>query len=181
MLGAVQLHLAGDGLGDDVARGELGQFVLPEHEAGAVCVDEMGALAPYRFRDERLLALGTGAEEEDRGVELDELEVRDLRACPQRECHAVAGGDRRVGGGGEDLAHAAGGEDDRGGVDRADPVVLALAHDVQADARGAAFGVGEQVEHEGVLDGVQGCFADRFDQGAGDLRARRVAARVGDA
>ena len=114
-------------------------------------------------------------------MELDELQVGDLRAGPQRERHAVAGGDRGVGGGGEDLAHAAGGEDHRGGVDRADAVVLALAHDVQGDAGRTAFGVRQQVQDERVLDGAQGGRADRLDQGAGDLGAGRVAARVGDA
>ena len=146
-----------------------------------VGVDEVGALAAYRLGDQRLLALGVRAEEEDRRVELDELQVGDLRPGPQRQRHAVAGGDRGVGGGGEDLAHAAGGEDDRGGPDRADAVVLALAHDVERDPRRTAFGVGEQVQDERVLDGVQGGLADRLDQGPGDLGAGRVAARVGDA
>lgn len=59
--------------------------------------------------------------------------------------------------------------------------MLALAHDVQRDARRTAFGVREQIQDQGVLDGVQGGLADRADQGAGDLRAGRVAARVGDA
>ncbi len=181
MLGARQVHLAGDRLGDDVTGRQLGQLVLPEHEAGAGRVDEVGALPPYRLGDQRLLALGVGAEEQDRRVELDEFEVGDLRAGPEREGHPVAGGDRRIGGGGEDLAHTAGGQDHGGGPDGADAVVLALAHDVQGDARGTALGVLEQVEDQGVLDGAQGRRADRVDQGAGDLRARRVAARVGDA
>lgn len=180
MLGAVQLHLAGDGLGHDVARRQFRQFVLPDHEPRSGRVDEMGALAPYRFRYEGLLALGVGAEEEHRRVELDEFEVGDLRAGPQGEGDAVTGGDRRVGGGGEDLAHTAGGEDHRGGVDRADTVVLALAHDMQGDAGGAAFGVRQQVQDQRVLHGVEGCGADRLDQGAGDLGARRVPARVRD-
>lgn len=59
--------------------------------------------------------------------------------------------------------------------------MLALAHDVQRDAGRTAFGVREQIQDQGVLDGVQGGLADRADQGAGDLRAGRVAARVGDA
>ena len=54
--------------------------------------------------------LASGAEPEHGRVELDELQVGDHRAGPQRERDAVAGGDRRVGGGGEDLAHAAGGQ-----------------------------------------------------------------------
>ena len=98
---------------------ELGQFVLADHEADAVGVDEVGALAAYRLGDQRLLALGVRAEEEHRRVELHELQVGDLRAGAQRERDAVAGGDRRVGGRGEDLAHAAGGEDHGGCVDGA--------------------------------------------------------------
>ena len=64
----------------------------------------------------------------------------------------------------------------------ADAVALALAHDVQGDAGGAAVGVREQVEHEGVLDGARcPAVAHRVDQRAGDLGAGRVAARVRDA
>ena len=138
MLGALLLHPARDALGDDVARRQLGQFVLADHEADAVGVDQVGALAAYRLGDQRLLALGVRAEEQHGRVELHELQVGDLGAGAQGERHAVAGGDGRVGGRGEDLAHAAGGEDHRGGVHGADAVVLALAHDVQGDARGAA-------------------------------------------
>lgn len=154
--------------------------MLPHHEPRAVGVDQVRALAPDRLGDQRLLALGVGAEEEDGRVELDELQVGDLGPGAQGERHAVAGGDGRVGGGREDLAHAAGGEDHGGGVDGADAVVPPLAHDVQGDAGGAAFGVGEEVEDEGVLDGADGAGAHGLDQGAGDLRAGRVAARVGD-
>lgn len=60
-------------------------------------------------------------------------------------------------------------------------VVLALAHDVEGDACGAAVGVGEQVEDERVLDRPYAPRADRLDERAGDLRAGRVTARVGDA
>lgn len=182
----VQVHVLGaplvgaphDRLGDDVARGQLGEFVLSGHEADAVGVHQVGALAAYRFRDERLLPLRVRAEVEDRRVELDEFEVGDLGAGAQREGHAVARGDGRVGGRGEDLAHAAGREDDRGGAHGAHAVVLALAHHVQGDAGGASFGVGEQVEDERVLDGAQALGAYGVDQGAGDLGAGRVAARV---
>jgi hypothetical protein len=59
--------------------------------------------------------------------------------------------------------------------------VLALAHDVQGDACGAAVGVREEVEDEGVLDGADTARADRLDQRAGDLRSGGVAAGVGDA
>ncbi len=181
VLGVVLPHAAHDALGDDVARGQLGQFVLPEHEAHAVGVDQVGALAAHRLGDQRLLTLRVRAEEEHRGVELDELQVAHLGARAQREGDAVAGGDGRVGGRGEHLAHAAGGEHHGGRVHRAHAVVLALPHDVQGDAGGAALGVGEEVEDESVLDGAQPAGTDRLDQGTGDLRAGGVAARVGDA
>lgn len=67
--------------------------MLSEHEADAVAVDEMRALAAYGLGDQRLLALGVRAEEQDGRVELDELQVGDLRPGPQRERHPVAGGD----------------------------------------------------------------------------------------
>ncbi|CAM5467725.1 hypothetical protein SVIOM342S_01277 [Streptomyces violaceorubidus] len=181
VVGVALLHAAGDGLRDDVPWGEFRQFVLSQHEAHAVRVHQVGALAAHRLGDQGLLALGVRAEEEDGGVELDEFEVADLGTRAQGEGHAVARGDGGVRRRREHLAHAAGGEDDRGGVDRSDAVVLALAHDVQGDAGGAAVGVREEVEHEGVLDRAQPARAYRLHQGAGDLGARRVAARVGDA
>ncbi len=181
VIGAPLLHAARDALGDDVAGRQLGQLVLTDHEAHAVGVHQMRALAPHRLGDQRLLALGVGAEEEHGGVELHELQVGDLGARAQGERDAVAGGDGRIGGRGEDLAHAAGGEDHRGGVDGPDAVVLALSHDVQGDTGGAALGVGEEVEDQGVLHGRDVTRAYRLDEGAGDLRAGRVAARVDDA
>ncbi len=66
-------------------------------------------------------------------------------------------------------------------MDRPDTVVLALAHDVQGDARRTALVVRQEVQDQGVLDGTQATRAYRLDQGAGDLGARGVAARVGDA
>lgn len=181
MLGVLLLHAPHDALGDDVAGGELGQFVLAGHEAHAARVDQVGALAADRLRDERLLALGVRAEEQHGRVELDEFEVADLGAGAQRERHAVAGGDGGVGGRREDLAHAAGREDDGGGVDGSHAVVLALSHDVQGHTGGASVGVREEVQDERVLDRAQATRAYRLDEGAGDLGAGGVAARVGDA
>ncbi len=181
VLGALELHLPGDRLGDDVAGRQLGQFVLTEHETGAGGVHEVGSLAPHRFGHQRLLALGAGAEEQDGRVELDEFEVGHLGARPERQGHPVARGDRRVGGGGEDLPHAAGGEHHGRSVDGAHAVVLALAHDVQGDALGTAVGIREQVQDQGVLDDAQGGRTHRLDERAGDLGARRVTAGVRDA
>ena len=174
MLGALLLHAAHDALGDDVAGRELGQLVLARHEADAVGVDEVGALAAYRLGDQRLLALGVGARGRAPWGGTGRTRGRETSAPgAQRERHAVAGGDGRVGGGREDLAHAAGGEDHGGGVDGADAVVLALAHDVQGDAGRAAVGVREQVEDEGVLDRAR-CPA----RVTASTRAREISAPV---
>lgn len=181
VLGAQLLHAARDALGDDVARRELGQLVLADHEADPVGVDEVGTLTAYGLGDQRLLALRVRAEEEHRRVELHELQVGDLRARAQGERDAVAGGDGRIGRGGEDLAHAAGREDHGGRERGADAVVLALPHDVQGDTRRAPVGVREEVEDQGVLDGPDATRAYRLDEGAGDLGAGGVAARVRDA
>ncbi len=181
VLGALLAHPPHDALGDDVAGGQLRQFVLPDHEAHAVRVDQVGALAAHRLGDQRLLALRVGAQEEHGGVELDEFEVRDLRTGAQGERDAVARRDGRVGGGREDLPHAAGGEDDGRGADGADSVVLAFTHDVQGDARRAPVGVRQQVQDQGVLDRTERGGPYGLDERPGDLRAGRVAARVGDA
>ncbi len=172
-------HAAHDALGDDVPGRQFGEFVLADHEAYAVGVDQVGALTAHRLGDEGLLALGVGAEEEHGGVELHELEVRDLGAGAQGQRDAVARRHGRVGGRREDLAHAAGREDDRGSVHGAHAVVLALAHDVQAHARGAAVGVRQEVQDERVLDRAQAPRAYRLDERPRDLRPGRVAARVG--
>ena len=85
-------------------------------------------------------------------MELDELQVAQHRAGPQRGRDAVAGGHARVGRRRVDLADAAGGEHDGACAHRADAVALALAHDVQGHAADPAVGGVQQVEHHGVLD-----------------------------
>lgn len=180
MLGVLLLHAAHDALGDDVPGRQLGQFMLAHHEAHAVRVDQVGALAAYRLGDERLLALRVRAQEEHRRVELHEFEVGDFGTGAQGQRHAVPRRHGRVGGRREDLAHAAGREDHGGGVHGAHAVVLALSHDVQGHARGAAFGVREEVQDERVLDRTQATRAYRLDECPGDLGAGRVAAGVRD-
>lgn len=140
----------------------------------------MGALASYRLGDQRLLALGVRAEEEHRRVELHEFEVGDLRTGTERERDTVTCGDRGVGGGGEDLAHAPGGQDHGRGMDGTDAVVLALAHDMEGDSGRTAVGIRQQVQDQGVFDGAQLAGVYRLDERAGDLGARRVASRVRD-
>lgn len=100
----------------------------------------------------------------------------------QRERHAVPGGHDGVGGGRVDLAHAAAGQHHGPGPYGADAVASALAHDVERDPAGAALGVAEEVEGEGVLDDLDaGLGQHRLGQGPLHLRAGRVAARVDDA
>ena len=116
------------------------------------------------------------AEPQHGGVELDELEVGDHRAGAQRRRDAVAGGHGGVGGGGVDLAQAAGREHDRAGVRRADAVDLALADDVQGDPADPLVGVLEQVHDQGVLDHLDARVVlhrvQRGDERPGDLLAR---------
>jgi hypothetical protein len=177
----VRLHDPQDRLGHHVPRGQVGQLVHALHERLAGRVDQHRALAPDRLADQRLLPAGGGAEPERGRVELDELQVGDHRAGPQRQRDAVAGGHGRVRGRGEHLAHPAGGQHDRAGQHRADAVRAALAEHVQAHPGGPAVGAAEQVEHQRVLDqrdaGVAG---DRLLQRALHLGAGRVAAGVHD-
>ena len=145
-VGAVEIDVVGAGLGhhvhdrlgDDVARGEVGERMAAGHESAARAVDQEGALAAYGLGDERLPAARARAEPEHGGVELDEFQVRCLSAGAQGEPDAVAGGDRRVRGGGVDLTHAAGGQHHGGRVHGSDAVLLALADHVQREACDAA-------------------------------------------
>ncbi len=175
------VHPPGDRLGDDVARREVGELVLALHEPVALEVDEEGALAADRLADQRLLAAGVGAEVHHRRVELHELQVAQHRAGAQRQRHAVAGRDRRVGGLREDLAEPARGEYDGPAAHRPDAVALALAHHVQGDPGDPAVLREQQVDGQGVLDDLDvGRGVDRRDQRALDLRAGGVAAGVRD-
>ena len=157
----VQEHMVGTGgpqlpedpLRDHVAGCQLGQFVLADHEALAVRVDEVGTLAAQRLRHQRLLVDdGRTAEVQRRGVELDELDVGDHRTGPKRHRHSVAGGDHRVRGDREDLAHAAGRQYHRAGEHRTDTLLGTLAEHVQRHPAGPAGRVLEQVDHERMLD-----------------------------
>ena len=180
---AALAHPAVDRLGDDVARGEVGQrVVVGRDDPLAGEVDEDRALAADRLRHQRLLPGRAGAEPQRRGVELHELQVGDLRAGPQRERHPVAGRDRRVGGAGVHLAEAAGREHDGPGQHGADAVLAALAEHVQRDAGGAAVRVGAAGRGRGRARraGCAGTAADRGDERALHLRAGRVAAGVHD-
>ena len=174
-------HPAGDGLGHHVAWREVGELVLALHEAPSLEVDEERALAAHRLGDQRLLALGVGAEPHHGRVELDELEVAQPGSGAQRDRHAVAGGDAGVGRLAEHLAEAARREHDRAAVHGTDAVVLALAEHVEGQAGDGAVGRAQQVDGESVLDDLDlGRAVDGGDEGALDLGAGGVAARVGD-
>ena len=156
--------------------------MLALHEAGALEVDEEGALAADGLGDQRLLALRVGAEPHDRRVELDELEVAEPGAGAQGDRHPVARGHARVRRLAEDLAEPAGGEDDRPAVHGADAVVLALAEHVEGQPGDPAVGGAQQVDGQRVLDDLDlRRPLDRGDEGPLDLGAGRVAAGVGDA
>jgi len=103
---AALAHLVGHGPGHDVTRREV-------LDGGGVALHE--ALALRVAQDATLAAGGLGDEDaqarEARGVELHELHVLQRQAVAEGDGHAVTGEGVRVGGGLEDLARAAGGED----------------------------------------------------------------------
>ena len=101
--------------GDHVARREvLDRGGVALHEALALAVAQDAALAAGRLGEQH-------AEPGEAGrVELEELHVLQRQALAPHDAHAVAGQGVRVGGGPEDLAEAAGGEDDRLGVEDVD-------------------------------------------------------------
>ena len=123
-------------------------------------------------------------------MELHELQVGQLGAGAERRGGPVPGGLLGVGGRGEHLADAAGGEHHGAAERGADAVARPLADDVQADAAGpagAAVGVrraGEHVEDERVLDHLDARVVahglEGGDERAGDLGAGGVAAGVHD-
>ena len=134
----VAREVGGDGRGDDVARGEVGQRVRADHDPPSRPVDEHGALAADRLGDQRLLALGARAGPQHGRVELHHLDVGDLGAGPQGEGETVAGRAGRGGGGRVDLAVPAGGQDDGPRAELAvlDQGAAVDAGDPEADDRG---------------------------------------------
>ena len=175
------VHPAGDRLGDDVARREIGQLVDPGHQPAALPVDQEGALATYGLGDQRLLALRVGSQPHHGRVELHELQVTEPGTGAERERHAVSRGDGRVRGLGEHLTEPAAGQDHGAAEHAADAVDLALAEDVEGHTGHATTGVGQEVDCQRVLDDLDlGRPLDRCDQRPLDLRARGVPTGVGD-
>ena len=177
VIGARLAHLPHDRLRDDVARREISERVLADHEAASEHVDEHRAFAAQRLGDQRLLARRAGPEPQHGRVELHELQVGHVSTGTQRERHAVAGRHRRVGRRREHLPEATGREHDRAPESSADAVAAPGTDHVQGDTAGPAVDGLQQVEHEGVLDDLDAFGRlDRGDQRALDLRPGGVAA-----
>ena len=86
-------HLAQDRAGDDIARGQLALRRVARHEALALRVAQVCALATHRLRDQERLAAPIGRRQHG-GMELRELQVgqRRARAPRHRQPSAVAPG-----------------------------------------------------------------------------------------
>ncbi len=105
-------HLIGHGPGDDIARGQvLNRGGVAFHEPFALGIAEDSALTARRFGEEDTQ---TG---QTRRVELEKLHVLERNTAAVGNTHAVTGKSVRVGGGLEDLARTAGGEDDGLGLE----------------------------------------------------------------
>ena len=122
------------------------------HEPHAVDVAKNRTLATDGLGDERLLPVRMGAEPHDRRVELDELEIGELRASAQCQRDTVPGGHVGIRGLPEDLTESSRRENDGGSKRGIDAVALALTDDVEGHALGRTLVVDEQVERQGVLD-----------------------------
>ena len=154
--------------------------MLSLHEAHAFVIDEEGALAAHRLRDQRLLPPGVGPEPQHGRVELHELEVAQPRTGAQGQGDTVAGRDRRVGGRREDLAQATARQHDGAAPGDADAVLHTLAEHVDGHA-GDTVVSGHQVERERMLDHVDlRSLVDGGGKRALDLGAGRVTACVHD-
>ena len=144
--GACGPHLGHDRAGHDVARRQLPVGVVAGHEALALLVDQVGALAAHRLADE---PPRRPSDVEGRGVELHELHVLEHRARPVGDGDAVACGHIGVCRLAVDLADAAARQDRLLGPHQRDAVHLAREDGAQALAV-----VGEQVHDEGVVEAL---------------------------
>ena len=79
-----------DGARDDIAWSEIAHRVHPRGDRITLPVNEDSALAANRLGDERPPATRVAVEQHGR-MELDELDVADRHARPQRKRHTVAG------------------------------------------------------------------------------------------
>ena len=173
------LDLGGLGAGDAVAGGELPHVGgVTVHEALALGVEEVGALAAGGLREQHAVA------SERRRVVLDHLHVEQRRAGAVGEGDAVAGADERVGRRLEGTADAAGGQDDRLGrhlvqlagqhLDGHDPAAVAVLDDEVGDEPllvGADACLEDLLVHH-VQDGLAGDVG--HEEGAGVAGAAEV-------
>src|SRR5690349_10277919 len=104
-VGAV--HLAHDGAGDDVARGEFLRFVVALHKTLEVDVAEDGAFAAESFGEKEAWR---AFYRERGGMKLHEFHVGKCRAGVVRDGHAVSGGNIGIGGLAVNLPEAARGQ-----------------------------------------------------------------------
>ena len=150
---AALADLDGHGARDHVARGQvLGVRRIALHEALALAVGEVGALAARTLGDQHACAVDAG------GVELHELHVFQRQAGAQHHGVAVAGLGVRTGAGEVDAAIAAGGDDGLLGAEAVQRAVVELEGD---DAAAGAVLVHHQVDGE-ILDEELGRVPERL-------------------
>src|SRR5208283_269947 len=154
---------------------ELLSFVVALHETFEIDIAENAAFAAEGFAEEEARSALDG---KGSGMELHELHVRKDGTGFVGDGHAVTGGEIGIGGFAEELAEAAGGEENGAGAEFVEGVV-SFIH--EANAGGAAVfenefggeGVGAHVE---MRDGVSA-----GEEGAADLAAGGMAVGVEDA
>ena len=165
------------------ARQVLGGGRVAFHEALAVPVDEVAALAAAAFGDEHPGAVDAG------GVKLPHLHVLHGQPGPQRHADAVAGVHQRIGGAGVDAPGPAGGQhrglggdvDHLAGLDldggRAHHRAVGVAHEIDGEPLVQEGGAGLEVRLiQGVQQGVAGAVGGRA--GAARLAALAVVLRL---
>ena len=162
---------------DDVAGGELHRVRrVPLHEALALRVDQVGALAAAAFGEQDPRRI------ERRRVELHELHVLQRQPEPERHRGAVAGARVGVRRRAVDAALAAGGEHDRLAAERLQAAVQEVPAD---DALAAAVVLDELPGEELLVDldvALDELLVEHLDQHvAGDVGGEHRARRAGGA
>jgi len=158
---------------DEVARGQVFERRgIALHEALAVAVQKNRAFATAAFGEQHARAGHAG------GVKLPELHVFERDAGARRHAQAIAGVDESVGGGGEDAARAASGQQRGLGFE---DMQVAGFHLQGGHAHHVAVGVAYQVERHPLdeeaglgldvllVQGVQHGVAGAVGRGAGTL------------
>lgn len=104
-----------DGAGNDIARRELGQRMIPRHETLSGLIPQVSALAPQGLGEQKPRR---AFQVQGRRMELHELHIADLGAGPERGGHAIARRHVGVGGLEENTPDSAGGQQNRARLDR---------------------------------------------------------------